>query len=85
MLEISEYMHEDTRCLLRGGPGGRFQGGGQLRSGDKCRLYVYEQSEKSKDCVCLAIDTPDIPTFPAVVKKDMSVGVSRPKKNHMRT
>jgi len=30
--------------------------------------------------MCLAIDTPDVPTFPAVMKKDMSVGVSKPKK-----
>ena len=86
VLKISEYMREDTHCLLGGGPGGRFQGRGQLGSGDKCRLYVYERSEESKDCACLAIDTPDVPTFSAVVKEDMSVGVSKPKKkNHTRT
>jgi len=66
--------------ICRGGPRGRFQGGGQLRSGDKCRLYVYERSKESKDCASLAIDTPDVPTFPAVMKKDVSVGVSKPKK-----
>jgi len=80
MLEISEYMHKDTHCLLRGGPGGRFQGRGQLRSGDKCWLYVYEWSKESKDCACLAIDTLDVPTFPVVMKEDISVGVSKPKK-----
>jgi len=30
--------------------------------------------------VSLAIDTPDVPTFPVVMKKDVSVGVSKPKK-----
>ena len=80
VLEISEYMCEDMCCLLEGGPRGHFQGRGQLGSGDKCRLYVYEWSEESKDCACLAIDTLDVPTFSAFVKEDMSVGVSKPKK-----
>jgi len=79
-------MHEDTCCLCRGGPRGCFQGSGQLGSSDKCQLYVYEQSEESKDCVSLVIDTLDVPTFPVVVKKDMLVGVLKPKKKPcMRT
>ena len=81
MLEISGYMREDMHCLLRGGLRGSCQGRGQLGSVDKCHLYIYEWPNNLKDCACLAIEIPDVLAFPVVVKKDVSVDVSKPKKN----
>ena len=85
VLEISGYMREDTHCLLRGGLRGSCQGRGQLGSVDKCRPYIYEWPNNSKDRACLVIEIPDVLAFPVVVKKDVSVDVSKPKKKRTRT
>jgi len=81
--EIGRYMREKSCYLLRRGLGGSRHCGGQPRSVDNDRLYVYEGANESMNAACPGTKLADIQAFS--VKECVTIDRKKKKKYVLRS